>query len=68
MEKHRAWPMEWDPERATRSFMERLNLVKRDIRVVALALGLGMMLSESSWLAVRLSFLPNFTSQKGPPL
>ena len=55
--------MEWDPERATRSLIERLNFWKREMREVALALGLGMMLSESSWLAVRLSFLPNFTSQ-----
>jgi hypothetical protein len=38
------------------------------MRVVALARGLGMMLSESSWLAVRLSSRPSLTSQKGPPV
>jgi hypothetical protein len=27
-----------------------------------------MILLESSWLAVKLSTLPNFTSQSGPPL
>lgn len=68
MEKHLALPMEWEPERATRSLIERLKLAKRSMREVALARGLGMMLFESSWLAVRLSCLPNFTSQWGPPL
>ena len=38
------------------------------MRELAFDLGLGMMLFESSWLAVKLSFLPNFTSQDGPPL
>jgi hypothetical protein len=68
MEKHRAWPIECDPERATISLTERLNLSKRSMRRLALALGLGMILLESSWLAVKLSTLPNFTSQSGPPL
>jgi hypothetical protein len=38
------------------------------MRRLALALGLGMILLASSWLAVKLSSLPNFTSQSGPPL
>ena len=68
MEKHRPLPMEWDPESATRSLTERLNLLKRFKRRVELALGLGMMLFDSSCLAVRLSFLLSFTFQLGPPL
>ena len=68
IEKHRPWPMEWDPDRATMSSTERLNLANSLIREVALDLGLGIMSFESSWLAVKLSSLPNFTSQSGPPL
>lgn len=68
MEKHRPWPMECDPESATRSLTERLNLAKRSMRKVALALGLGITLSEASWLAVKLSNLPSFTCQSGPPV
>uniref|UniRef100_A0A7C8ZLU4 Uncharacterized protein n=1 Tax=Opuntia streptacantha TaxID=393608 RepID=A0A7C8ZLU4_OPUST len=68
IEKHRPWPMEWDPDRATMSSTERLNLANSLIREVALDLGLGIMSLESSWLAVKLSSLPNFTSQSGPPL
>lgn len=68
MEKHRPWPMEWEPERETRSLTDKLYLLKRSMRELALALGLGMIWFESSWLAVKLSSLPNLTVQLGPPV
>lgn len=68
MEKQRPWPMEWVPERATRSLTERLYLPKRSMRRLALDLGLGMISFESSCLAVKLSNLPSLTSQSGPPV
>lgn len=68
-EKQRPSPNEWEPKRETRSVTVRLNRLERLTSVVALDLGLGMMLSESSGLAVNmLSNQSSLTSQSGPTL
>lgn len=55
------------PESATMSFKLRFTFWNLATRFPMVEFGPGMMLFASALLAVKLSFLPIWTSQLGPP-
>ena len=55
------------PERATISLSERPTFSNLATRVATVEFGPGMLLFAASLLALKLSLLPVWTSQLGPP-